>query len=453
VWVVIPMRSPGRAGTRDSGSLSFDAPPRRSGLPAAGALALLVCGLACGGEPLGSRPTPPDAGLDLPPYRGRLNTNVDLLFMIDDSSQMTPMQEKLLAQLPTFMQVLQALPTGLPSLHVGVISSDLGAPSDASIVGCTATGDNGHFFTMPEGSCGSNEFTAATDGYVTDDAAGTTKNFTAPDPAGISTTLRCIGLLGSSGCGFPHQLASIDRALGADGQPPPDPSFLRPDAYLAIVILTDQDDCSAPASTTPLPIYSLGDGSTNGLSAPDGPLTRYRCNGGPLGGHLCQDLTPGSSSQAYAQPPLIPPPDTTGTAAAPTLTLSNCVSNDTPSSGLIPVAKLAADIQALKVDPEGQILVAAIAGPAAPYAVQWSPGSGPAFQELWPEIEHSCVSPTGDGSFGDPSVRIAQFVQAFGDNGLLASICDDDYAGTMISIAARISRMIGSNCPAGSPCP
>ncbi len=373
--------------------------------------------------------------------------------MIDDSSQMTPMQEKLLAQLPTFMQVLQALPSGLPNLHVGVISSDLGAPSDAAIVGCTATGDSGNFFTTPEGSCLSNDFTIPDDDYLADDAAGTSKNFTPPDPAGISTVLRCIGLLGSSGCGFPHQLASIERALGADGQPPPDPTFLRPDAYLAIVILTNQDDCSAPASTTPLPIYSLGEGSSNDLAAPDGPLTSYRCNGGPLGGHLCQDLTPGSTSQAYAQPPLIPPPDAAGTAAGPTLALSNCVSNDTPSSGLIPVAKLVADIQALKADPNHQILVAAIAGPATPYTVQWGPGSGPASQELWPEIEHSCVNPNGDGSFGDPSVRIAQFVQAFGDNGLLASICDDDYAGSMISIAARISRMIGSNCPAGSPCP
>jgi hypothetical protein len=387
------------------------------------------------------------------PFRGKLNTKVDLLFLMDDSSQMTPMQEKLLAQLPTFMQVLQALPTGLPSLHVGVISSDLGAPSDADIVGCTATGDGGRFFTMPEGGCVSNGFTDPDDGYVTDDDEGTTKNFPTPDPAGISTTLRCIGLLGGSGCGFPHQLASIDRALGADGQQPPDPTFLRPDAYLAIVILTNEDDCSAPASTAPLPIYSLGEGSSNGLSAPDGPLTSYRCNGGPLGGHLCQDLTPGSTSQGYAQPPLTPPPDAAGTATAPTLALSNCVPNDTASSGLTPVAKLVADIKALKVDPDGQILVAAIAGPATPYTVQWSPGSGPAAQELWPEIEHSCVNPNGDGSFGDPSVRIAQFVQAFGDHGLLTSICDDDYAASMISIAAGISRMIGSNCPVGSPCP
>jgi hypothetical protein len=137
----------------------------------------------------------------------------------------------------------------------------------------------------------------------------------------------------------------------------------------------------------------------------------------------------------------------------PTLALSNCVSNDTPSSGLTPVARLVADIKALKAYPDDQILVAAIAGPAAPYTVQWSPGSGPASQELWPAIEHSCVNPNDDGSFGDPSIRIAQFVQAFGDHGLLTSICDDDYAASMISIAAGISRMIGSNCPVGSPCP
>lgn len=452
MWIVVAMRSPNRADIPDSGCCRFDPPPRRAGLSAAGALALLVCGAACGGEPLGSRPSPPDAGFEVAPFHGTLNTNVDLLFMIDDSSQMTPMQEKLLAQLPTFMQVLQALPSGLPNLHVGVISSDLGAPSDAAIAGCTATGDGGKFFTTPKGNCLSNDFTIPDDDYLADNAAGTTKNFTPPDPAGISTVLRCIGLLGGSGCGFGHQLASIDRALGADGQAPPDPTFLRPDGYLAIVILTDQDDCSAPASTTPLPIYSLGDGSSNSLAAPDGPLTRYRCNGGPLGGHLCQDVTPGSASQAYAQPPLTPPPDAIGTATSPTLTLSNCVSNDTASSGLIPIAKLVTDIKALKVNPDRQILVAAIAGPPTPYTVAWSPGVGASSQELWPEIEHSCVNPNGDGSFGDPSVRIAQFVQAF-DNGMLASICDGDYAATMTSIAAGIGRMLAPTCLIGSECP
>ena len=81
-----------------------------------------------------------------------------------------------------------------------------------------------------------------------------------------------------SGCGFEHQLASIDRALGADGQGPAPATnlgFLRSEAYLGIVMLTNEDDCSAPASNVPLPVYSLNDGMQS-ISNPDGPIANYR---------------------------------------------------------------------------------------------------------------------------------------------------------------------------------
>ena len=42
-------------------------------------------------------------------FTQKINNEIDILFMIDDSSSMTSMQQKLLLQLPTFMQVLQNL--------------------------------------------------------------------------------------------------------------------------------------------------------------------------------------------------------------------------------------------------------------------------------------------------------------------------------------------------------
>src|SRR5580698_9081136 len=42
---------------------------------------------------------------------GPFGANVDLLMMIDNSSSMTEMQEKLYLQLPVFIQSLQSLPT------------------------------------------------------------------------------------------------------------------------------------------------------------------------------------------------------------------------------------------------------------------------------------------------------------------------------------------------------
>jgi hypothetical protein len=376
----------------------------------------------------------------------------DLLFLIDDSSSMAVVQQKLLAQLPTFMQVLQALPGGLPSVHIAVVSSDMGAPSDTSI-GCSAAGDQGVFFSRPQGTCTATTLTAGST-FITDDVTGNSKNFTAPDPAGLPSVFQCIGLLGTAGCGFGHQLASIDRALGADGLGPSplmDQGFLREGAYLGIVIVSNQDDCSAPAGS---PRYSLNGGSSD-LGNPLGPLTHYRCN---LAGHLCQDLNSGSTDMTkFASPPLNPPSWHDGTADAPTLTLSNCESNDDSSSGLTPVSKFITDIKALKPDPANQILVSAITGvngtdpstlTSTPYTIAWLPGAGSASNELWPQIAHACgpagpgTAPGGhittDGSFADPAVRIAQFVRAFGSNGVLTSACDDNYASAMAAIAARI---------------
>jgi hypothetical protein len=376
---------------------------------------------------------------------------LDILFVIDDSPAMTAIQQKLSMQLPIFMQVLQNLPEGVPSLHVAVISSDMGAPSDTS-TGCSAAGDQGAFFNRPEGTCAATTLTAGAS-YLADDPLGIIKNFQLADPAGLPTVFQCIGLLGTGGCGFPQPLAAIDRALGADGQGPAplrDQGFLRDDAHLEIVIISNQDDCSAPAGS---PIFSLNGGDSD-LANPLGPLTHFRCN---RAGHLCRDLNPQSPDTTLSPPPLDLPADAT-TGTPPTLTLSNCVPDDTNET-LIPVSKLITDIKSLKPDPANQISVSAVAGVnyslengntslPTPYTIAWLPGTGSASSELWPQVQHLCgpagpqTDPAGrittDGSFADPAVRIADFVNAFGYNGVLASICDDSYASSLANIAAKI---------------
>ena len=373
---------------------------------------------------------------------GPFGNNVDILMMIDNSSSMLEMQQKLYAQLPLFIQSLQSLPTP-PNLHLAVVSSDLGAPGDSTTsIGCTASGDQGQFQSMPRGTCTATTLAAGST-FISDE--DNMPNFTDP----LSNVLQCIALLGDTGCGFEHQLASIDRALGADGlgpAPSTNANFLRPNAYLVIMMLTNEDDCSAPANTE---LYSLNGGLQN-LSNALGPIANYRCN---QFGHLCTDPASGAS----IAPPLNPPSDAQGTTTAPTLDLGNCISNDT--NGLLtPVAKFVSDIKALKPDPDKQIIVGAIAAPAAPYSVAWLPASGasadtPAGQ-LWPVIEHSCgpvgfydVNPKAtqnptDQSFGDPAVRIAQFVQAF-PNGVQGSICDASFATTLGAVAGKIGQLIG----------
>jgi hypothetical protein len=381
-------------------------------------------------------------------FGGKLNTEVDILVMIDDSPEMTLMQEKLNDQLPSFIAALQNLAVP-PSLHLAIVSSDMGAPGDStSSILCTTQGDQGAFQSAPRGTCVNTTLTPG-DSFISD--ANMMPNYTDP----LANVFQCIELLGDKGCGFEHQLASIDRALGADGlgpAPSQNMGFLRPEAALVILMLTNEDDCSAPANTT---IYSLN-GYMQNISNPDGPITNYRCNGGPRGGHLCQDPL-AASPTAYLTPPLNPPSDAQGTATAPLLQLANCEDNETGSSALTPVSQFVSDIKALKFDPDNQILVAAIAAPATPYAVAWTPevgGQSPQPGELWPNVMHSCgasgsygVNPaatqnaTTDGSFGDPAVRITQFANAF-PNSVLESICDPSFGSALGTLASRIAQLI-----------
>jgi hypothetical protein len=388
----------------------------------------------------------------------KVNDNVDLLFMIDNSSSMTSMQQKLAVQLPMFVQQLEKLPNGLPNVHIAVVSSDMGAPGDATnAVGCTLAGNAGEFQFMP-GAVASCTSTTLDPGATFISAVDGNKNFTDP----IGDVFQCIAQLGDQGCAFEQQLASIDRALGADrldadGKPQPPASnanFLRKDAYLGIIILTNEDDCSAPADTT---IYSFNNrGQT--INNPDGPIANYRCNGGPRGGHICTD-----PSGNRGTPPLNPPPTASGDP--PVLNLTDCQDNETGSSALTPVSEFVSDIKRLKDDPDHQILVAAITAPAEPYGVTWvkpnPPPSAAQANELWPQVMHSCgaqdgddVNPmatqhTTDKSFGDPGVRISQFVKAF-PNFYLGSICDSNYQASMTAIATVLGRLLTPACISGS---
>src|SRR6516162_1806896 len=78
-------------------------------------------------------------------FQASLNRQLDLLFMIDNSSSMSSAQDNLRANMPSFMNVLKGLPGGLPDLHIAVVTSDMGAGDGSSIAGCSTHGDNGGF--------------------------------------------------------------------------------------------------------------------------------------------------------------------------------------------------------------------------------------------------------------------------------------------------------------------
>ena len=143
---------------------------------------------------------------------------LDLLFMIDNSGSMDDDQANLGANFPRLMDELKNLPLGLPDLHVGVVSSDLG--------------DNGVLYAST--GCGLDPKR----GRFLISQSGNNNNF----QGDISTVFACLAMLGTGGSGDEQQLASARMALS--GLIPANDGFLRRDAHLAVVYVTDEEDHS-----------------------------------------------------------------------------------------------------------------------------------------------------------------------------------------------------------------
>ena len=345
-----------------------------------------LCG--CPRPPLPAKTEPPpDAGPKRPTLFFATNRNVDLLFLIDDSPSMRLSQDNLRRNFPVLMQTLENLPGGLPNIHVAVVSSDMGA-GDGSVASCDSTGGrNGIFQHTARGDCTASGLASGAT-YISNIAGAANYSGTLPD------VFTCIAALGEAGCGFEHQFAAITRALGVDGRPVPaeNQGFLRPDALLAIVMITNEDDCSAVAG---VPIFDTG--SSTNIESQLGPPTNFRCN---EFGHFCD-----------GNPPKRRAPNNDVNAS---VSYENCTSRTTPRF-LLPVIDIANQIKSLKGD-DGQIMVAAITGPQEPYVVTWktpkvADRSCGAASCPWPQIAHSCMA--ADGSFADPAVRIAELVGQF----------------------------------------
>jgi hypothetical protein len=344
-----------------------------------------------------------------------VNRNVDLLFLIDDSSSMKLSQDNLRRNFPTFMTALKSIPGGLPNVHIAIASSDMGAGGQA-VSGCQAS-KNGIFQYAPRGDCTS---TGLTDNATFISDVNGVRNYT----GNLEDVFTCMAALGQSGCGFEQQFAAIARSLGADGQAPPSENqgFLRSDAYLAIVMITNEDDCSASPG---VPLY---DQSNITIDSSLGPPIGFRCN---EYGHVCDGVHPDRHA---------PNDDVNATR-----TYDSCVSAE--DGALLRVADIAAGLKKLKTDPDNQIVFAAISGLATPYTVHWKAPPAGSDTKPWPEISHSCMA--ADGSFADPSPRISQLVREFGSNGLQLNICGGEFTGALSTIADKIADRIRKPCIAG----
>lgn len=185
--------------------------------------------------------------------------DIDILLMIDNSGSMMEEQMGLRLQLERMFEVLSSGDLdkdgtldfeALDSIRFGVVSSDMGAGGNTvSTCGNGDVGDDGVLQTLGDGSgCG----IGSTSGFLT---------FTGDEPdtaTQFATDAQCMATLGLGGCGFEQQLESLLKALTPSTSPirfagdsvghgdRANAGFLREDSLLAIISLTDEDDCSSP---------------------------------------------------------------------------------------------------------------------------------------------------------------------------------------------------------------
>ena len=195
---------------------------------------------------------------------------LDLLIVIDNSGTMAKKQKSLsdaLARLPLLLQGLDA--------HIGVVTTDVGAwtapdqPFATSFAGCDSfAGDDGKLQAV---SCldrtGVSAEAVSTCRQLCPDRKFVPTNGTAflsltkgrtnvpaamePDSRtgqlvdhGLAYALRCMTLVGDGGCILSSPLEAMKRAL----QHPANSGFLRSDAPLVVILVTDKDDCSVQLS-------------------------------------------------------------------------------------------------------------------------------------------------------------------------------------------------------------
>ena len=171
----------------------------------------------------------PDSGVIPDPVVMKCN-KMDLVFVVDDSASMDAEQSNLATNFPAFASLLSSYTTGD------------GDPIDYRIA-VTTTGKN---FTMTVGGI---PITEHGPNGAFQNNCGLTKRWLEPSDPDMATTLACRANVGVNGSGTEMPLLMTKNALAARIADGTNAGFLRPDALLAVVILTDEDDSSIVADS------------------------------------------------------------------------------------------------------------------------------------------------------------------------------------------------------------
>lgn len=326
-----------------------------------------------------------------------VNRALDLLFVIDNSGSMAQEQASLLVNFNRLVQVLQTVEGGLPDLHIGVISTDMGVGRFDAIANCSDSGDDGRLQATPR-----SEGCEPPSGSFIIDVAEPDGSRRRNYSGDLSSTFACIADLGTQGCGFEQPLAAMRRAL--DGSQPINSGFLRENAALMIVFITDEDDCSVPND-------ALFDTAQQSLSDPLGPLNSFRCF--EFGVRCDPD-----------QPRVAGP-------------RQSCEARE-DSEYVNGIEQYVTFLKGLKHDPS-LVMVAGIIGNAEPVVVGLN-------DKGEPELAPSCSSASGEAA---PAVRLAQFLSKFPNRNTTTTVCNEDLSDALVLIAQSLAVTLGVPCLEG----
>jgi hypothetical protein len=361
-----------------------------------------------------------------------LRRAVDILFVIDNSGSMGGEQGALARSFGTFVDVLEAQQVGA-NYRIAVTTTDslgrIRATSCRSrLEEFVSDGPFGYHDETQRGCLDYCDIDVVGLGSPWVEKSNGQTNL--PSGVSMAQALQCIGPQGISGFGFEAPLESMRLTLLDTSS-----GFVRDDALLAVIFVTDEVDCSMSDE-------SLGWINSDGQvywSSPDrissGACWRagVTCTGGP-------GVYDGCSSEDK------------GRSGLPT--------SDPDEAVLFPVqryidtlAQLAATKQAM--GGQSEVLIAVLAGVPLDY-----PETGVSLYADSPDAEFNQeygIGPacglgteTLDDPPGIPAVRLREFAEAFASEGPnIFSICADDYGVALEGIADAIGEINTRACVAG----
>lgn len=341
----------------------------------------------------------------------KINRDLDILFVIDNSNSMAEEQTSLVQNFPKFVRVLSNIEGGLPNIHIGVVSSNMGALNVPGVERCAGLGHNGALLKGSTGdqSCGiAGKFIKSIED--TNNPGARITNLGDSSEATLATAFSCAATLGTGGCGFEQHLESMRTALTN----PANAGFLRPTAKLAVVIVADEDDCSAKDA---------------GFWGPASEAL------GPTGNFRCFEFGTECDGPADVRAP------GTRNNCAPISRSPYMYARDEMLSRYVDFLKA--------TKPPGNVLVAGVIGDSTPVEIGQDDNGTPT-------IEASCdypipSGPPGAKQYARPGVRLRYFLEQFPERNVVTTICDDDLSEPLEQIAKLFASAIDDSCIRGVP--